>query len=102
MIFFLPPIILNKIDWYRWRYLQNQLCIEYHKLFKLNSNSIYTPMCYMIGTRCYSCFNDRKLEDPICGGGVYENIYNFLNGFQIAIIPNRYYYSDGSKHNKYK
>jgi hypothetical protein len=46
-------------------------------------------------------FNDRHLNAYVGGKEWYKDIYNFLKGQKSGKIPNNYYYSNGSKYNKY-
>ena len=80
-----PPIILNKIYWYQWHYLQTNLCIEYHKLFKSEGIYIrYQKSLWPINNRYLS-----QIKSD------HQN-FCFINTKQVGILPINYAYSNGS------
>lgn len=97
MIF--PLIILNKIYWYKWRYLQNKLLEEYHQ--KLTDFP-----CLQYNLKHY--INDRNLSfdeyqnvtrNTRIISQEYLYIYSFLlnEDKRICELPYNYFYSNGSK-----
>jgi len=110
-----PPIILNKIDWYRWKYMQNQLCIEYRKYFKLGDKlpfwNHHSNILFYNKDDNHQCPINRIIDDV----NHYKHIFNFMkqlhayedsnnnnrgycDDWQLAIkLPKNYYYSNGSK-----
>jgi hypothetical protein len=95
MILF-PPIILNKIYWYQWRYLQHQLCQEYHQRF-IYIDDYYGGYCKCEGLHWWA-LNDRNLGNANQYVNYYNTIYCFLDGkYTTAKVPKYYYYSNGFK-----
>ena len=86
-----PQIILNKIYWYQWYYLQSNLCKQYHKRMLFNG---YWQSTYIKSTRkkYWTPYNYRNIDSQqSC------NIYNLHSTEFIADLPINYAYSNGFK-----
>ena len=79
-----PPIILNKIDWYRWKFLQYKVCIEYHHKFTYDPRNF---LIYKIKTFNVT-LNDRTPE-------ILYEMRNFItNNLLFRHLPKNYFYSN--------
>jgi hypothetical protein len=93
-----PPIILNKIYWYRWRHLQSILCKEYHLNFSFVEplNRLHRNRFNNYGIEPYYVINYRD------GHRYYENIHSFIYGWGenqwfgdiVAKLPTNYFYNN--------
>ena len=95
-------IILNKIYWYHWHYLQSQLCKEYHQKINLyyhhggQNHEISSIAFYNIKyDHSYrKSYNYRPLDIIFPDNHNFIK-YNYHECF-VANLPTNYYYSNGT------
>jgi hypothetical protein len=61
-VFMLPKLVLDMVDYYRWRLVQNRVCQEYRDNYELyESDHFNTAHVHVINRHNYFLFNWREL-----------------------------------------
>jgi hypothetical protein len=94
----IPEIILRKIYWYQWYFIQKTLCQEYHKriVFINNYQNSLKLMDTLDQKKLYNVFNWRsRVYSDIWIDGINKP-YEMSNlQYPTIKLPKRYLYTNG-------
>jgi hypothetical protein len=110
-VFMLPKLVLDMVDYYRWRLAQNRVCQEYRDIYELDeSDHFNTGAVHMINRHNHFLFNWRERDERMSNymipddsnyyiynikkcGGLPQALHHYNTGNSEAHIPQRFFTS---------
>ena len=87
-------LLKDKIAWYTWRRLQNELCKEYHISIHDTNYKKNVENGILVCIKSFGWWNDRYLS---CSRRAIRN----LNRSEVAELPKKYNFSNGTRDRSY-